>query len=370
MTENNTRSPFLQIKIDYISFMVQIYKLMAYEEHTTGILFALLMESDYLTQEQLEVLTGYSKSTISEVLSHLQNIIGEFPILQTRKPGDRKKYYYCPSSLEQYAKSGFLSAVKASKASVDFIPPLLARLEALGPKTPAILHVKHILSYTFRTTHYYHSVGSSAGEILDKLFEDSDFTPDFQTLLARARESLPGFDPLHVEGDSLEKIKEEFVNKLLKLSSEMMGGKEELIKLFLVLYLEHKPVTQEDLMELTHYGRAKVSQALNTVLELKVVQMVKKPRDRKKYYEMAMPFENYASGKLTRTKQYYAQIQSMLKKRIIPELSKIHVKNEEDEAEKERLESYFQENVRAYQIFDKFATLIHSAVQEEVNQIF
>jgi DNA-binding transcriptional regulator GbsR (MarR family) len=342
---------------------------MAYEEQTTGILFALLMESDYLTQEQLEVLTGSSRATISEVLSRLQNITDEFPILQTRKPNDRKKYYYCPSTFEQYVRNRFLSIVEATKASVDFIPPLLARLDKLITETPPILHVKQILSYMLKALHYYRVVGNSASEILDDFFKDPDVIPDFNPLLERARKSMPKSDEFpEVENDSLEVIKKEFISKMLELSSDLVGGQEELIKLFFVLYLEHEPVTQDDLIELTNYSRGKVSQALNMVLELKVVQMVKKSQDRKNYYEMAMGLDGYVSGKITRTAKYYEQIGMMLEKRFLPGLSKILAEIDEEKAEKERLTSFFQENIRVFQIFHKLASLIHSNVQEELQK--
>ncbi|MFX0125913.1 MAG: hypothetical protein ACFFAE_19990, partial [Candidatus Hodarchaeota archaeon] len=95
--------PFIQIKIDYVQYMMQLYNVMAYDETTTGILFALMVET-YLTADDLEVLTGLSKPSIAKALSRISIMFSEFPVIQTKKPHSRKKYYYCPLSLEPYIK--------------------------------------------------------------------------------------------------------------------------------------------------------------------------------------------------------------------------------------------------------------------------
>ena len=64
--ENN--DPFIQIKIDYVQYMMQVYSVMAYDETTTGILFALMLEN-YLTADDLETLTGLSKPTITKAIA-------------------------------------------------------------------------------------------------------------------------------------------------------------------------------------------------------------------------------------------------------------------------------------------------------------
>ena len=108
MTPEFGQKTLLQLKMDYLQFMEQInHSSFAIDPNQTGVLFALLMENDYLTQEQLIELTGFSRTTISETISELSNVTSKYPVLQTRKPRDKKKYYYCPLDIEQYIRTFF-----------------------------------------------------------------------------------------------------------------------------------------------------------------------------------------------------------------------------------------------------------------------
>ena len=146
----NTEDPFIQLKIDYVQYMMQIYSIMAYDETTTGILYSLLIEKpNYLTSKYLELLTGFSASTISETLSKLQSLINEFPIIKTKKPKDRTNYYYTTVSFEDFMKRNFLIILKTTEMSLDFIPPLMSRLDALPNSTAAINHIRETLVFFY-----------------------------------------------------------------------------------------------------------------------------------------------------------------------------------------------------------------------------
>ncbi|MHA1168945.1 MAG: hypothetical protein ACTSRU_14040, partial [Candidatus Hodarchaeales archaeon] len=284
MAAESNKDPFLQLKIDYISFMVQMFKMMGYNEVTMSIQFALLMENTYLTQEQLETLTGYSRSTISEELSKLSNSLGDFPIYQTRKAGTKKKLlmYYCPNTFEQYIKTNFVTALRASEASIEFIPSLIARLDVLTLQSPSVQHVKRFLSFFLAAMHYYRSFIEVSGDLLDRCFNDPEFVPDFTGLLKTASKTIPVTGkPPEIENDSLEKIKREVIARMMELSSGLIGGKEDMIKVFLALSLEDEPVTQDALMETCSCSRSNVSQALTMMIELKLVRLIKNPGDRK-----------------------------------------------------------------------------------------
>ena len=146
----NNEDSFIQIKIDYIQYMMQVYKVMAYDEATTGILFSLLIESpNYLTSKDLETLTGFSGSTISETLSKIKTSMGDFPILYTKKPRDRTKYYYTPVSFEFFMKRNFLILMKATDLNLDFIPHLVARLDALSVSSASITHMRETIVFFY-----------------------------------------------------------------------------------------------------------------------------------------------------------------------------------------------------------------------------
>ena len=367
-----SHSPFLQLKIDYVSFMVQMFNLMAYEEDTTGVLFALLMENDYLSLNQLKTLTGATKSTITQLLSHPTVVTGEFPILETRKPGKRDKFYYCPVSFEFYIKRNFTAALTTSQGTMDFIPALVARVNTLPNQSDSTQYVKQTLNLLRIATYLYGYVIQSSENLLEDIFQDSNNIPDFKPILKEALANIPSIpNPPQIKNDSLTMIKKEFIEQMMVLSREIISGNEESIKLFLVLYLEDQPVTQEYLCKITGFSRGKISQILSNAIDLKVVNVIKKPKDRKKYYKMQAPAQEYGAGKLIRVKQYYAQIDHMINSRFLPEVQKIDVgKNKEYLEEKRKFSEFLKENIDSFRILDRFATVFHTSISDELKAYF
>ncbi len=361
------KDPFIQVKIDYVQYMMHLYNVMAYDETITGILFALMLEN-YLTSDDLEVLTGLSKPTISKALSRISVMFSEFPILQTKKPHDRKKYYYCPLSLEPYIKHNFLAVMTASEISLSFIPNLLSRLDALSPQTSATAHIRKTLLYLYVAIYYYKETFAKVEPLIDRMLQDSDYIPDFSTLLQEIQFKLPPQE-IETEDDTLLDIKRDFISNMLELSSELIGGEDELISVFLAMFLEDEPITQDELINITRSSRTKVSQALSKMEELKIVKIIKKPGERKKYYKGAASIEEYGVGKLGRVQGYYAQIQIMMRKKFLPELDNITVTEEGKKKEKDRLTQFFKDNIFYYSVFIRFSTAMHEAMRHELQKV-
>jgi DNA-binding transcriptional regulator GbsR (MarR family) len=262
MTYNTESAPLMQIKIDYVSYMTQTFKVMAYDEIITSILYALMVEGEkYLTQEDLEQLTGFSRSSISDALSKVSVITQDFPIFQTRKPGDKKKYYYCPISFEEYVKRSFLITADVSKMSMAFLPELTNRLNALSPQTPSIKYVKRVLIYFYAAISYYEHIMKKPNEFLDNMFNDPDYEPNFTDFINKIQIILPQGGSIP-SNDTFNQIKLDFITRMISMSTELLGGNEELISVFLALILEKEPVTQDELIKLTGASRSNVSRAL------------------------------------------------------------------------------------------------------------
>ncbi|MHA2304694.1 MAG: hypothetical protein ACXACU_04815 [Candidatus Hodarchaeales archaeon] len=368
MNSNKDSTPFLQIKIDYISYMIQIFKLMAYEETITGILFALMIEGGkYLTQEDIEYMTGFSRSTISEALSKVTIITQDFPIYYTRKPGDKKKYYYCPITFKEYVTRSFLVTSDASKLSMDFIPGFLNRLNALSTQNPSLTYVKRFLVYMYAATSYYELIMLKSDEFLDTMFDDPSYEPKFSELIDKITIIIPeeGYIP---SNDTFHQIKKDFIRKMASLSTELLGGNEELISVFLALMLEKDPVTQDELINMTGSSRSNVSKVLTMMEELNVLEVIKKPKIRKKYYNSNTTIEEYGLGKRKRVQGYYAQIQMMMQKKFLPDLEQIEPISEEDTAEKERLTKFFNENFNFFNIFIRYSNAMHTTVQKVLKE--
>ncbi|MFX1507852.1 MAG: hypothetical protein ACFFDC_17325, partial [Promethearchaeota archaeon] len=286
-----------------------------------------------------------------------------------KKPKDKKKYYYCPLSLEPYIKHNFLVVMTASEISLEFIPKLLSRLDALSPKTSAIAHVRRTLLYLYVAIYYYKEFFTKCEPLIDQMLQNSDYIPNFSSFLKEIHFDLTFKEIKEPKHDTLLDIKRDFVTNMLELSSDIIGGEDELISIFLAMFLEKKPVTQDEIMKVTRSHRTKVSQALSKMEELKVVKVIKKSGDRKKYYKGAPSLEEYGVGKLGRVQGYYAQIQMMMQKKFLPELEKITVSNEKEKKEKDRLNQFFQDNIFYYNVFIRFSTAMHTAMREELQKV-
>jgi DNA-binding transcriptional regulator GbsR (MarR family) len=367
----NGQDSFIQVKIDYVQYMMQVYKVMAYDEATTGILFSLLIESpNYLTSKTLETFTGFAGSTISETLSKIKTSMGDFPILVTKKPNDRTKYYYTPVSFEYFMKRNFLIMMEATELSLDFIPSLVARLDALSvspASSDSIAYIRETMIFFYSAVYYYNEIFGKTPALLEELLSNPDFDPNF-TALAKQVE-IPPFQAISVpENDSLLNIKRSFILKMKNLSKELLGGNEELIATFLVLILENDPITQDEIMRIGESSRAPVSRALAVMEELKIVQISKKPGDRKKYYKSVSKLQDYGGGKLTRVLGYYSQIQMMMRTKFLPDLEKVEPRGNEEMKEKEKIRKFFEENLYFFEIFISFSKSMHVSLGEELKK--
>jgi DNA-binding transcriptional regulator GbsR (MarR family) len=358
----NIEDSFIQIKIDYVQYMMQVYKVMAYDEATTGILYSLLVERpNYLTSKDLEVLTGFAGSTISETLSKIKTSMGDFPILQSKLPREKTKVYYTPIPYEDFMKRNFLVMMQATELSLDFIPSLISRLDGLPASSESISHIRETLIYFYSAVYYYNEIFGKTPELLDEILKDPDFDPNFSTLAKEV--VIPPFQKYSIpENDTILHIKRTFISKMMNLSKELLGGNEELIATFLALILEYNPITQDEIIIISGSSRAQVSRALAMMEELKIVEISKKQGDRKKYYKSVTSLQDYGGGKLTRVLGYYKQIQIMMRTKFLPELEKTISKDENEEREKQKLKKFFEDNLYFFDVFTSFATSMHVAL--------
>jgi len=366
-----TEDSFIQIKIDYVQYMMQVYKVMAYDEATTGILFSLLIESpNYLTSQNLETLTGFTEAEISKTLAKIKTSMGDFPIIPTKKPRDRKKYYYTPVTFDKFMKRNFLIMMKATDLSLDFIPSLVTRLDALSASpasSASIAHMRETTVFFYSAVYYYNEILGKTPALLDRILKNPDFDPNFSALAKKVE--IPPFQTISVpENDTLLDIKRAFIFNMMSLSSELLGGNEELIATFLVLILEYEPITQDEIMRISESSRSPVSRALGVMEELKIVQISKKPGDRKKYYKSVSKLQDYGGGKLTRVLGYYSQIQMMLRTKFLPDLEDIEPRKNEEIQEKEKIRKFFEENLYFFDIFISFSKSMHECLGEELKK--
>ncbi|UCG01876.1 MAG: hypothetical protein JSW11_20010 [Candidatus Heimdallarchaeota archaeon] len=366
--KNNINTALYQLKIDYLQFMIQVQDW--HDPNIILIVYALLMEKEKITQDNLIDLTGLSRTTISETLSLLINDPRGIPVLQTRKPRDKKKYYYCPLSFQEYVKRMFGGALKTINLNLEFVPAMIKRLNRLKPQDEATNHVKEFLVFFYTYNHFVRVVMEKYDEVLTEYFENPEKTPDIRNFLTQEElhlelDTLDETPNEYKETDSLTKIQRDFIGEMVSMGQTSSSGvNKELAYAFFLLYLSKSPITQEDLIKITKSRRAAVSEAFTLLLRQKFANLVKKPNDRRKYYEPIMNLDVFISQRLQLSRHKINQINLVMNNRFIPEVEKI----EGDKEEKDKLKAFFQETGRYFHILGRYMTDMFEFIMIQLKQ--
>jgi DNA-binding transcriptional regulator GbsR (MarR family) len=362
---SNITDPLISLKNDYLSFIAQTNKSLGYNPYLKGILFALMLEGGLLSQEQIMKLTGYSRSMVSETLTKLTDLSSRYPVREERIPGKKKKYYSCSLTFTQYTKILAKTNLESSNTSYDFIDMILPRLEALKPQTSEVKHVHELMKFLKSTHSSVRALINYVEEQLDLILETGEF-PDFDPYIKKSLEenenSIKVSDVMIPESDDLTRIKRDFINYLLEILPPS-GKQRDLGAIYFGLYLEHEPVTQEQLRELTGASRTAISEALTLFLNLKTVKLIKKPKDRKKYYTPNISMADYSLIKYTNQKRVFTQIKKGITSELLPALALISGSEEKIS----RFEEFLKENIRCYQVLEDFITLMFKSFSTEAN---
>ena len=343
----------LQLKVDYLSYMKQITDW--FDPNIMLVIFALLMEGSYVTQKQLTELTGLKQSTISETISRLIYSPLGLPIIETHKPGNKKqKFYTCPLEFEEYIQKMFSGGMKAVDVNISYLPPLLMRIDSISAEGANVEHVRNFFHFFWEYTNLTRDIFSNIDELLRYYFQGEGRKPDFTQYLTDHdyTQLLSEKEKRLKEDDTLNDVKKDFLKQIMGTESST-GAKKELAVIFFAFSLENEPVTQDDLMRITQYSRTTVSDVLTQLNLQNFVNIIKKPNSRKKYYESRLPMKQFMASRSELMKYKIEQLKITLEKKFIPELNKIDFSGLPDE--KKRLENFFQENIRCYQLLAIFS---------------
>jgi DNA-binding transcriptional regulator GbsR (MarR family) len=346
MSEDSGEQLLLQLKIDFLAFMEQVHGALGFETNLIAVLFSLLVEGDYITQDRIMELTGLSRSTVSETLKNLADPFSSFPVLATRRPGDRRKFYYCPLGIDEYVMTFFTSATAASDFSEEILHEMKARLEALDSETAEVLHVRQFFTYLLNALILIQDLLEYTKIHMERFSKDPDYVPEFTDedfVNKRKRPEPPARSFRPRECDTLLDIKREYIRETLEHAAPV-GRRREIAAVSLALILSPDPITQEEIMEVTGYGRSTVSENLAKIEEMNVLSVVKKSGDRKKYYKTLIKLDGYGTQKFKTQSHGYGQIGRMIEERFLPELRRIPG----SPRGKERMERFLEKNVRAY----------------------
>ena len=352
-----------QLKIDYINFITNSYNSIGFDPDKMGVLFSLLLEQDYLTQEQIMYLTGFSRSKVSKALAELTNVSSQFPVLQTKKPGDKQKYYNCPLSFEQYSRIFFTASFEISDFSMDFLKDLIDKLDSLEPSSPSIHYVMNFFDYIYLSQKYYNLFIEHSKKELQEYFNTKDLRSE--VFVKTSKEVVSKYKSKDIKktkytDEKFIEIKKEFLSKMQELSS-IYGGRKELIGVFLSLYLEYPPFTQDDIMEITNYSRSTVSEALSILVKMNRVQIIKKPKDRKKYYKPFVKIQDYGFLKFQNIKHFFTQLIEIIKLKFVKELETLKA----EKSKKKKYKDFFDSNIYHFQQLLNYSEVMYKVIVQE-----
>ncbi len=343
------KSSFIDIKRNYLIFMEQT--LTWFDPNLVRILFALLMEGEALDQNQIIELTELNRATVSETLSRLIDSTSKFLVLQTRKKGERKKYQ-CPQKPAAYFRTLLLEGLEVTKFSLEQIPLLIHRLDALPSQNPEILRVRRLLKEYWEASNYFHFIVTYFQNNLEKFVRNPDSVSQFIDSISSRdikefRFPAPKYDL--IGGDSLERIKKDFLEDQTASQSSSVGKKKELVMISLLLFIEEKPITQDYIIRITGYSRSTVSVTLRTLNRLKILQVIKKRKDRRKFYQLKYNLIENIFNTVKQFRYIFSHAKEIIQVQFQSSLKRI-----DENGEKEKFLAFLEENIRLFELFEDY----------------
>ncbi len=326
------------VKREFVRYMEETHSTLLFPTKFFGCLMAVFIEQKPVTQDRIEQLTKYSKTTISQMLKIIQV---SFPLRELKKLGIRKKFYVVDIPPENFMLHFFQMIINSYKDKVDFVQPLLKELQ---PYTK--IHSRFQNLYDFLEDFYYYStlylnLLTDTTDDLITLFDKNHSAPDRRYLdVLNKSESLLKiqklFSPLNIDKDlpqpqildndlktKYSTFKEQFY-RLFRENLTLAQSQTEIARVIIgtELLLERRPLVQKEIQQATKFQRSTISESLKMLQERQMVQLLKKPGDRKKYYVMIQSWDRrtvtriklntyYASGVKSKIEDLLEQVKSI-----------------------------------------------------------
>ncbi|NHJ46963.1 MAG: winged helix-turn-helix transcriptional regulator [Asgard group archaeon] len=354
-----------QLKIDYLNFIKQ--SLRWDENNTISVLFSLLMEQDYLTQDQIMELTGLSRAAVSETLKRLLEN-SNLPILKTRKQDSKKNYYYTPFSFDQYIRNYLVQSLQTTIRHMNTVPVFLQRLEKIPETDNEKGHFVDYLQITLLVAYYYNKLANNLDAVWNNYQQDSNFkvtlSKEFDNMIVDLDNLVKSVPEISLQNETLNEIKKDFLGYAL-VTQIPYGRSRELSMIGLIILLEPTAVTQDYLMEFSNYGRSTVSEALTRLVGFGLVEIVKKPNDRKKYYKLKYSLLDYAITRYKESVKTVKGILLMLKNNFIPRIHSLEI----NEKKKKKYSDFFKLNIHSYRIISEIIELYFTAIYDKLSDL-
>ncbi|MHA1978928.1 MAG: hypothetical protein ACW98I_18640 [Candidatus Hodarchaeales archaeon] len=297
-----------EIKKEFVQYMEEKHSGYLFPKKFFGCMMAVFIEQVPVTQDRIEELTSYSKTTISQMLKIIQMRI---PLKQVKKPGIRKKYYTIDMTPRKFMVTVLMMIIDSYKDKVDFMPPLIEEIRPYTQKHAKFKSFKEFLENYYKFSTLFMQLLSETSHELSDLVDTGQInaselsnynilsSPEHQRkiqLLLDPPNKTKSFMELRIREPSLAEQYSQFKQQFFQEFRENLtySGSQNAMARAIIgteLLLERRPLTQEEIEKSTNFQRSTISDTLNLLLKLKMIELVKKTGDRKKYYLMVQSWD-------------------------------------------------------------------------------
>ena len=357
------------IKRKFIEYMEEIHVGLLFPKKFIGCMMVVVIENEPITQNRIEELTGYSKTTISQMLNLIQI---KFPLIQIKKPGIRKKFYKFDLTIREFMIHFLQAIIDSYKDRVDFMIPLIEDIEPFTQKHSKFYNFKQFLEKFYNISILYLNLLSetedqfknmvktgqiNASELLNYNFLSSQKNLEYLQYLLKPQESPPSYSKKQTINMDLLEIYKKFKSDYYQKYREnlTLGESQTMLAKSIIgteLLMENRPLTQEEIESATNIHRSIISDALKLLLEWKMVKLIKKPSDRKKYYVLVQSWDQRMINKLRVNMRYAFKV----KEKMANFLKKIEKNN--DDTTSNTLSNFLQEINHCYHQFEMYFRLL------------
>ncbi|MFX0125955.1 MAG: GbsR/MarR family transcriptional regulator, partial [Candidatus Hodarchaeota archaeon] len=282
------------------------------------------------------------------------------------------KYYSVNISTREFMITFLRMLLDVYKDKVDFILPMIEEIKPYAKRHQKFCDFSEFLNKYYEYSTLYIDLLSDTAEDFSNLIKTEKaemnelFSTDFmaspqnqryiQSLLNPPK--LPTSLSIHrIDDKQLSKIYIQLKNKFYQRFRENLTSARSLTAIARAvigteLLLENRPLTQEEIEKATNFQRSTISDTLKLLLNMKMVQLIKKPGDRKKYYMIVQSWDTRTINRFRLTASYAREI----KEKISDLIEKIeYIATDEDI---KSLQVFFQHIHHSYDQFEQYFKLL------------
>ncbi|MFX1533676.1 MAG: hypothetical protein ACFFDI_05525 [Promethearchaeota archaeon] len=360
------------LKKEFIVYMENLHAHYVFPKNYFGCLIAVFIEQQPVTQERIEDLTGYSRTTISQMLKLIQV---NFPLKQIKEPGKRKKFYEFNIDPTEFMINLFQRLLEFYKDKVDFLPPLIEEINPHAQKSARFLNFRNFMENFYRLSNLFFRLTSETAEEFTEMMRTgridaselptlnllrSPETLEFLQNLLKALEPSSNFDePSSEQNNSFLKLYIEFKHKYYQeVRRNLIVGSQNLLSFNIIateLLIEQRPISQEEIETSTNFHRSIISDTLKRLQSVGLVEVIKKPGHRKKYYQTRHSWDSLMFNKFTRNVNYAEKAKGKIKT-LIKQLETI----KSDSNEYQSLLTFFKKIYNSFDLYEQYFHLLEA----------